>query len=130
MKNFISSVILIALLALCSNSNAQIIEKGNVLIDAYYGWPNLWSNTAKATLTDANSQDISVGSLGPLGGRLEYLVSDKVGMGVEVNYTNTTVKWNSNTIDGNGNNVIYNYKVFFAKNAYFIQFQHALWVKR
>jgi len=69
----------------------------------------LWSNTAKTTLTDDNSVDVKVGSIGPLGGKLEYMVSDKVGAGIEINYANTSVKWTENTTDGNGNNVSYQY---------------------
>ncbi len=92
-------------------TTAQVVEHGNVLIDAYFGWPNLWTNTAKTILTDANSVNVIVGSMGPLGARVEYLVSDKVGMGVEMNYASTSVKWVSNTQDDNGNNITYNYKV-------------------
>ncbi len=92
-------------------SNAQIVEKGNKLIDVYYGWPNLWSNTAKNTLTNQNSVDIKVGSIGPIGGRIEFLASDKVGLGIEFNYASTSVKWSDHTVDANSNNVIYNYEV-------------------
>lgn len=92
-------------------SKAQIVVKGTKLFDAYYGWPNLWSNTAKKILTDANSFHIKVGNIGPLGGRLEYLGSDKVGVGLDVNYSNTSVSWKDNALDANNNNVVYYYKV-------------------
>ncbi|MCX7862668.1 MAG: porin family protein [Bacteroidales bacterium] len=93
------------------NTNAQIVEKGSKLIDVYYGWPNLWSHTAKTTLTNDNSYQIEIGSIGPMGARLEYLASDKVGVGIEFNYSNTSVSWRENSSDGNGNNVTYHYKV-------------------
>lgn len=92
-------------------TKAQIVEKGTKLLDVYYGWPNLWTNVAKTSLTDANSYQIKVGSLGPIGGRLEYLASDKVGLGIEVNYSTTSVSWEADAQDANGNNVVYNYKV-------------------
>ncbi len=102
---FVLSLILFSSVSLFS----QAVEQGTTLVDVYYGWPNLWTNTAKTALTDANSVDVKVGSMGPLGGRIEYMVSDKVGMGLDINYANTSVKWNEATVDGNGNNVTYNY---------------------
>lgn len=92
-------------------ANAQIVEKGTKLIDVYYGWPNLWTSVAKSSLTDANSYQIKVGSIGPIGGRLEFMTSERVGLGVEVNYSNTSVSWKADAQDGNGNNVVYDYKV-------------------
>ncbi len=108
-KNYFIAVMMLLIFVVATN--AQIVEKGTKLIDVYYGWPNLWTNVAKKSLTDANSYQIKVGSLGPIGGRLEYLASDRVGLGIEVNYSNTSVSWNADTRDGNGNNVVYNYKV-------------------
>ncbi len=89
---------------------AQAVEKDTKIVEVYYGWPNLWSNTAKNILTNDNSFNISAHSVGPLGGRFEFLASDKVGLAVDFNYANTVVKWNAETTDGNGNPVNYNYK--------------------
>jgi hypothetical protein len=89
---------------------AQAVEKGTKLVDVYYGWPNLWSSIAKAAITNSNSLNVGVGSTGPFGARFEYMASDKVGFGVDLNYALTTVKFNEETTDGNGNSVTYNYK--------------------
>jgi len=102
--------------------NAQIVEKGTKLIDVYYGWPNLLSNTVKTALTNQNSVNIKVGSIGPIGGRLEFMASDKVGIGLEINYANTSVKWVENTTDDNGNNVVYNYEVSLSRARFLMCF--------
>ncbi len=48
--------------------------------------------------------------MGPIGARLELMVSDKVGFGIDANYANTSVKWYEKTTDRQGNNVTYYYK--------------------
>jgi hypothetical protein len=104
-------IFILAFLFVTNFTFAQIVEKGAKLLDVYYGWPNLWTNTAKNILTNDNSTNIKVGSLGPLGGRIEYLASDKVGFGLDLNYAVTTVKWSERYVDPNGNNAYYNYDV-------------------
>lgn len=97
---------------------SQVYEPGNMVVDAYYGWPNLFTAVVKSSY-EANKQfieeDIKIGSIGPLGGKFEYLISERIGIGLNVNYANTSVKakivrseLNSGT--GTYEDVQYNYK--------------------
>lgn len=93
---------------------AQVYEPGNILIEGYYGWPNLFTAVVRSAYEDdvTYDYDVTIGSIGPLGGRAEYLITQRVGLGVNVNYANTSVKgkydkevYNS----GTGNYDIYTY---------------------
>lgn len=93
-----------AVLLFSSFGSAQIIAKGNVLVDAYYGFPNLWTSVLKAAYAGSpTAVGIKIGTFGPVGGRVEYLLSDKVGLGLDFQTANSSVSWTDSTI--------YNYKV-------------------
>jgi hypothetical protein len=82
-----------------SGLTAQI-EKGNIIIDTYYGAPNLITGLLKSAVSGSNSTNVSVGSLGPLGARVLYMVGERVDLGLDVNYANSSVTGigtNSNT---------------------------------
>lgn len=82
---------------------SQAVEQGNVLIDGYYGFPNLWTSVLKtAYASSSTATGITIGTFGPVGGRFEYLLSDKVGLGLDVHTATSSVTWT----DG-----IYSYKV-------------------
>ncbi|MCX7953572.1 MAG: porin family protein [Bacteroidales bacterium] len=106
MKKFVTLIFIIFFFKLTS----QIIEEGNVIIDVYYGWPNLWTNFAKNAVTTVNSQNVSVSTIGPLGARAEYMVSDKIGWSAEFNYSTTSIKFNEETTDQNNTIITYYYK--------------------
>ncbi|MPM05632.1 hypothetical protein SDC9_51922 [bioreactor metagenome] len=72
---------------------SQAVEEGNSLIDASYGWPNLWTSVFKTAVTDAYSTDVKVGSLGPISVQYEYMVSDKMGFGIIFGYSNSKVSY-------------------------------------
>ncbi|MFT5600664.1 MAG: hypothetical protein ACI9N1_000900 [Flavobacteriales bacterium] len=94
------------------NSYAQATEEGNVLIDVYYGFPNLYSATLKSAYANSGTTtDVKIGSLGPVGAKVEYMVSDKVGMGVDFNYTSTSVSYTEEGYDAMNNLTTYDYKV-------------------
>jgi hypothetical protein len=80
-------------------SNAQL-EKGSVIIDAYYGFPNLYTSVFKTFYANSGQEmDLRIGGFGPVGGRLEYLLSDKVGFGVDVGFNNSTVQYSEQGIN-------------------------------
>jgi len=93
-----------------------ILQKGNIIVDAYYGFPNLWTVILKAGYLDGSETSSSWGSSGPLGVKVEYMISNKMGVGLDINYATSWVQWteaksiyDSNT--GNYVDVLYNYKV-------------------
>lgn len=72
-------------------STAQVYEKGNFVIDAFYGFPNLFSGIVKSA-ADLSYSNSKVTSIGPLGLTAEYLVGEKFGIGLEATYSSTRVK--------------------------------------
>ena len=68
--------------------NAQIMQ-GNFIIDPYIGIPN-WANSLFYGQYDGSSSTVSnyktIGSALSYGGRIEYMIADKVGVGADVNY--------------------------------------------
>jgi len=84
-----------ALLA-TTNVNAQAVTQGNVIIDGYYGFFSI-SNSWIRDVTSSNSSTFK--SIGPVGGRFEYMVSDKIGIGLEGNYHDRQVNWTGTITD-------------------------------
>ena len=67
--------------------NAQIMQ-GNVMIDPYIGVPN-WANSLLYGQYDGSynvNNYKTIGSALSYGGRLEYMIADKVGIGADINY--------------------------------------------
>ena len=83
MKKLLLGIIVIA--GTSFSGTAQVAQ-GNILVDAYYGFTNVgaalyetnWDFEAAYWGTEAETS-----SLGPIGLRAEYLVSDKFGVGVD-----------------------------------------------
>ncbi|HEX7413951.1 MAG TPA: hypothetical protein VF411_07880 [Bacteroidia bacterium] len=92
--NYIKKSLMAASLvcALSLNSHAQCIEQGKVIVDAYYGFPNLYGTIFKALVSSASATNVAVSSIGPIGIKGEYLLTDKFGLGVDFNYSNVTIK--------------------------------------
>jgi outer membrane protein W len=91
------------LLFFSNHSIGQIAEEGRVFIDAYYGAPNFGKTFSKSislkNLTIANN----IESLGPLGIRMEYMLADQIGLGLDVIYNSFgfDFKYDSLSLDGN-----------------------------
>ena len=93
-------IIVVALLFGKSISvSAQAVHKGSIITDAYYGFPNLFKVTLKATYLngsgnqDPNLSNIDFGSVGPTGLRAEYMISDKLGIGTDTWYSSTSLQY-------------------------------------
>ncbi|OFX40654.1 MAG: hypothetical protein A2X08_16750 [Bacteroidetes bacterium GWA2_32_17] len=94
MKKFIFIIIVACSVSFASQTNAQCLEKGKIMIDVYYGWPNLLSKALKTFyITGSTYSGYKATSMGPLGGRFEYLLGGKIGLGLEVNYANSGIEW-------------------------------------
>jgi outer membrane protein W len=93
-----------------NNASAQVVEEGTVIFDVYYGFPNLYTSILKAEYINndvgSDYQNVDIGGIGPLGLRVEYLITDKIGFGLDMNYTNTSVTW-----DESFSGETYNYEV-------------------
>lgn len=116
-KNYLKAFIALAMIATGFNQTtfAQAVEEENIVIEGYYGFPNLYTATFKAayasTVTDPN---LTVGGAGPLGLRVEYMVTDKIGLGLDLGFSSSSINYNEattvlNPTTGNLDNVIYAY---------------------
>lgn len=87
-----------ALLLLNSNSFAQreqsssgnSIEQGTIIIDGFYGYPYYNGVILKALFQNTVG---NVRNINHLGAKVEYMVTDQIGLGVEFTYANASVSY-------------------------------------
>ncbi len=98
---------------------AQALQEGNVVFDGYYGWPNFFTTLAKAAyISSGQDENLKIGGIGPLGARAEYMVTDRVGVGIDLFVANSSLGWSERTTifnptTGNNEDVTYNYDLDF-----------------
>ncbi|MCB9222870.1 MAG: outer membrane beta-barrel protein [Crocinitomicaceae bacterium] len=108
-------------------ANAQV-EQGSFMIDPYVGFPTAniwWSQTFDLNNVDGYS---TAGSPVSFGGRLEYMVADNFGLGLDGNYAIAGFKYNEDRYDTTGTLVTGEYKytskklrIMFRANYHFVQ---------
>lgn len=90
-KKFISCAALAAV-AVCAQPNtvnAQAVEEGNILFDVYYGFPNLYKAAYKSAYANSDIQtNVKITGMGPVGLRGEYMLADKIGLGLDIGFNN------------------------------------------
>jgi hypothetical protein len=75
-------------------SNAQSLEKGDILIDGYYGLINLYSVAYIPLFVINNPSDmITNKSIGPIGFRIERMETEKFGIGLDLAYNSSEVTY-------------------------------------
>lgn len=84
-----------------------IMKKGNSSINLYYGF-NVFTRVYKNFLQD-NAIEMKYKQKGPYGIVYEYLVTDAVGLGAELGYSDFSISFKENTTDVNGNPVAYDW---------------------
>lgn len=118
-------VVFAAIFLAGGSANAQAVEQGNILIDVYYGFPNLYTSVFRTAYANSGTEiDLNVGGLGPLGGRFEYMVADKIGVGLDVGFNNTTITYLENDVDGMGNPTQYQYDFSTQKLGFMATFNY------
>lgn len=81
-----NSIISIILLLITFQTSYGQIEKNTVLIDGYYGFPNLIGFTVKNKINKvADIISLDIGGAGPYGGKIEYLFHDRMGISLDIN---------------------------------------------
>lgn len=99
--HFLALVVLVTTPVL---TKAQAVETGNVIITAQYGFPDLFKTVIKRAYDNADVyNNLEIKGFGPLSLRGEYMVADKIGIGLLFNYTSTSISYieNSEVIDPN-----------------------------
>jgi hypothetical protein len=96
-----SLIALIFSLFIFSTGSAQVHKEGGVVADVYYGFPNLWAYNYSVTVQDHSEyKNPKFLSLGPVGARIEYLLTNKIGVGIDASFAYTNIKYAFD--DGNG----------------------------
>ncbi|NBO62018.1 MAG: hypothetical protein EBU82_13845, partial [Flavobacteriia bacterium] len=93
--------------AALSNFTFAQLGQGSITIDPYIGVPN-WANSLLYNQYDGDDMNVQdyqvVGSMLSYGGRFEYMMSDKVGVGADINYevSGFSYKFDDIAYDANG----------------------------
>lgn len=84
MKNSLSLILIIFFSQI---TISQALYEGSFVIDPYYGGPN-FGKTLVSVIAENTNQDVHLHrrAIGPAGIRLEYLLDDSFGIGVDVIY--------------------------------------------
>jgi hypothetical protein len=94
---------LILLLFIVNISSAQVYKEGNLIIDAYYGFPNLmfykWNSFTSTYSNYSNAKNVSIG---PVGGRIEYMLTERIGVGLNGSYSHTAINYLFDDMNGAG----------------------------
>ncbi len=83
-----------------NNSAVAQVEQGNFIIDAYYGYPNFGKKLADGVNTA--SSEITIGGIGPAGIRLEYMLADNFGLGIDFIYNSTNLSFTADSLNNDG----------------------------
>lgn len=81
------------------HSFAQVLAKGNWILDAQIGGPNILGRIIPST-TATRFSGINQGNIQttiPICGMLEYMMKEKLGVGLDVNYSNNLVPFIDST---------------------------------
>jgi hypothetical protein len=92
LKGTILALSLLLGAGLFNTAQAQV-EEGSIIIDPYYGFPNFGKSFGRAIVTSLgeDGDDIVIGGIGPAGIRAEYMLADKLGLGVDFIYNTWNV---------------------------------------
>jgi hypothetical protein len=88
-KKLISLTLLSMLLLINQQyAKAQAFQQEDVILSLGYGMPNLTKSVFKAAFEGEN---VKVSGFGPLHAKVEYGISDKIGIGLSINHVSTNV---------------------------------------
>lgn len=108
MKNKIL-ILSIALASSMSSFGQVQVEKGDIIIDPYVGV--MQSNMLRSEPNDVNevtNWKLNGGQLA-YGGRFEYMLADKFGLGVDVNFVKSGSQYDYTGTDSLGNSTVYSW---------------------
>jgi len=128
MKKLILPLIALTMMLAPTKSNAQAIGEGKIIVDGYYGFGNLYNAIFEA-LASSSGSNITNKFMGPLGVRGEYLISDKVGFGLDLGYSSASMNYDetitSYNPDINGNQIdTYDYSIKTSKIGAMVTFNY------
>lgn len=114
MKHWIlgGSLALILCVGALPQAQAQAVEEGDIIIEGFYGWPNFATFLLRTAYGfSAGDENVNITSAGPLGGRIEYMLDDNVGIGLDAFYGASGIEWVDIGITQLGSDTLYNYEI-------------------
>lgn len=92
------------------------VDKGNFIIDAYYGYPYMVGKYIQTVVSGSGAGNIEVSNLNHLGFKFEYMLNKMIGLGLEGTYAAVKANYiESNSVYNNTTNQYeyqnYNYEV-------------------
>jgi hypothetical protein len=116
------------------------IQKGNITVTSYFGFPNKLITTFKsdAELANHNKKQLTINGCGPIGISASYLVADNLGVGGEISYTSARIQWKESELTGANDsttiNPVYHFilqakriRVLVKLNYHFVTREHSTW---
>lgn len=67
-------------------------QEGKLILDTYYGYGSLYNAVFKA-LVENNASNSNFTGVGPLGVRGEFMISKKVGFGIDIAYSSSMISY-------------------------------------
>ena len=122
MKKLFLTITVIVLITLQSSSvsRAQSVEQGTIIIDPYYGA----SLSGTALLEELfNPIEMEITLTGPVGGRVEYMIANRFGMGIDVIYKQITGDF---TAQDTTTSTIYTYQGVVTRTRIQVRFNYHL----
>jgi len=83
-----------------SSTGEKSVKQGDFIIDAFYGYPYIWGALLKSAYKSdsvAKQAGVTLHNYNHFGGRFEYLLTDKIGVGVEYTQGLAVVDYISNS---------------------------------
>jgi hypothetical protein len=143
MRGPIFRILLILTVMISAPAMAQL-QRGSMVFDPYYGFPNFGKNVAIWTKNGlkpiiernipniAEEVEIDIRGWGPIGGRFEYMVHPRLGLGVDIILNNTTANFAVDSLTEDGTwfdqfNVEYSmtrFRAHFRANFHYLNRKH------
>ncbi|MDD5570091.1 MAG: hypothetical protein PHD97_02940 [Bacteroidales bacterium] len=80
--------------SLKKGGGSSTYDKGSIIFDVYYGFPNLGTTVLRIGYGLEGSEDgYDKGTFGPVGFKVEYMLSEKMGVGLDINYATSQIQW-------------------------------------
>ncbi|MBC7389228.1 MAG: hypothetical protein H7329_08470 [Opitutaceae bacterium] len=89
---------------------SQIVAKKSTTIEVYYGYPDWWKLIYRSFTGSSGVYNINTKGQGPIGVRLDHILTRRLGLGLDVWYVNTNITgiYNPSKTLSSTNNVSFN----------------------
>jgi len=78
-----------------SNTDNFCVKKDDIIIDAFYGWP-YFNGILLQSISNSNNLS-SVRNTNHLGGKVEFMLTDEIGLGGEFTWADASIRYQSTT---------------------------------